>query len=178
MMEDYNYLLKISIVGDHKVGKLSLTQINAKSGFEENYRMTTGADIYSKTISMDIGGRLEGVRLIIWVTSSAKWMNSIISMYIKGSDGLILIFDLTNRDSFKHLVSWIYEILKYRKRETSIILVGNKCDLVDERNVPKKEVDLFRKTFKLEYFETSNKNGNEVNEVFYTLTRLILANLA
>ena len=175
-MEDYNYLLKITIVGDHKVGKLSLTQITARSGFEENYRMTTGVDIYSKTISTDINGRPERVRLIIWVTSSAKWMNSITSMYIKGSDGLILIFDLTNRISFKHLVSWIYEIQKYRKRKIPTILVGNKSDLVDEREVVKNEIELFRKTFKLEYIKTSAKTDKGVDDAFYTLTRLILAN--
>lgn len=176
-MEEECAIFKIVVAGINKVGKTCMTQSFTEPCLHENLRTATGVDIYKKTITIDTLESQIKVTLQIWVLGSQESFSSLRKLYYEGALGYILVFDLTNRDSFKALVSWIYELQKYRKRDTPIVLVGNKRDLVDERKVAKIGVDLFRKTFKLEYFETSAKTGEGVDDVFDTLTRLILVNI-
>jgi len=177
MEEEWDHLWKIIVAGKNKVGKATLTHSFTEPCLYENHRTSTGGDVYVKTTNIDTLERRIKIKLQIWVIGSQERFSSIRSMYYQGASGYILVFDLTNLDSFKNLVSWIYEIQNYRRQDTPIILVGNKRDLVDQRNVTKNEIELFRKTFKLEYYETSAKTGESVDHIFYTLNRLILANI-
>jgi small GTP-binding protein len=176
MADEIEQIFKIIVAGKNKVGKTCLTQSFTTPYLHENTRTSLEVDIYKKTITIDTLESQRKVTLQIWVLGSQESFNSLRKLYYEGTIGFILVFDLTNRDSFKDLVSWTYELLKYRKRDTPVVLVGNKRDLVDKREVAKNEIELFRKTFKLEYFETSAKTGKGVDDAFYTLTRLILAN--
>lgn len=173
-MEDIR-IFKILVVGDNKVVKNALSNNFTYINSQTEYRMSTGVELYKKIVAIDSIDTPKSCTLQIWVLNGRESFSSLRKLYYQGALGFILVFDLTNRDSFKNLISWIYEILKYRKQDTPIVLVGNKLDL-DKREVIKNEVDLFRKTFKLEYFETSAKTGEGVDDVFDTLTRLILVN--
>ena len=116
MEEEWDHLWKIIVAGKNKVGKTSLTQGFTEPCFNENLRTTTGVDLYTKTITIDTLESRIKARLQIWVIGSQESFIFLRKLYYQGTLGFILVFDLTNLDSFKDLVSWIYEILKYRNR--------------------------------------------------------------
>ena len=96
------------------------------------------------------------------------------SMYYRGALGILLIFDLTNNESFKHLPNWIEEIRYCLKKEIPILLIGNKCDLPNERVVSYGDIEEFAKKYNLYYMETSAKSEEKAGDCFTVITHLIL----
>ena len=163
MAEEYNYLFKTMMVGD----------FYAKDFFAEDY-MTIGVDFHTKMIIIDtIEGPIR-CKLHIWVINSHERFKSIRSMYYRGSQGAILVFDLESPFSFENLPLWIHEIKANVRPEIPILLVGNKSDLIDKRAVFRDEIDRFRQEFNLNYIETSAKTGDRVKECFYTLACMMV----
>jgi len=175
MAEEYNYLIKTIVIGNPSVGKATLMRSIAKGFFQEDYSMTIGVNFHTKTIDLETEGGPKRCKLQLWVLGGQERFSYIRPMYYRGSLGVILIFDLTNTDSFEHLPIWIHEIRENVKLEIPILLVGNKSDLFDQRAVSRDEIDRFRKKFNLKYIEISAKTGDFVEKCFYTLTCLMLA---
>ena len=174
MSEEYDFLLKSMVFGDGGVGKTTLALRFVKPFFSEDYIMTTGLDLYTKTILMDTTEGSIRCKLQLWVISSQERFSSIRQMYYRGSLGAILVFDLTNPSSFEHLPQWIHEVRENVKLEIPVLLVGNKSDLIDKRAVLRSEIDRFRQKFNLNYIETSAKTGDRVKECFYTLACMMV----
>ncbi|MFX1327654.1 MAG: GTP-binding protein [Promethearchaeota archaeon] len=131
-------------------------------------------DFHVKTIAIDSDEGPIRAKLQIWDTGGQERFSSIRPMYYRGSLGALLIFDLTNSDSFEHLPQWIEEVRANVKSEIPLLLVGNKSDLVDQKAVSLDEINHFTRNFNLYYMETSAKTGEGVGDCFYILACLMI----
>jgi Ras-related protein Rab-11A len=169
----HDHFFNAVIVGDKGVGKSALKLRFSRGIFDEKYRMTIGADFYTRTMSINTDIGLIRVNLYVWETSRQERFDSIRPMIYRGSLGALVIFDLTNPSSFAHLPQWIEEVRSNVKTEIPIILVGNKCDLADQRAISLEEINSFTQDYKLYYMETSAKTGESVGYCFYVLASLM-----
>ena len=174
MAEEYDFLFKSIVVGDGGVGKTALTLRFSKGFFTEDYKMTIGVDFHVKTISIDASEGPIKCKLQLWDTGGQERFSSIRPMYYRGSLGTVLVFDLTNSESFGHLPQWIQEVRANIKADIPVLLVGNKSDLVDQRAVSAEDVSKFTRDFNLYYMETSAKTGDGVGDCFYILACLMI----
>jgi small GTP-binding protein len=158
---------KIVIVGMTTVGKSSLVQRLVQGTFVEDNTATCGADFYTYSIPLDN----ETVRLQIWDTAGQERFRAISKQYFRNSVGAILVFDLTNLSSFEALGLWLNDLQTHCLPNSYVLLVGNKADLVQERQVGSHEIKEFADRNQLETVETSALNGKGVKEAF---TRLAL----
>ena len=153
---------KIIFTGDTCVGKTSIINSIMGQKFSAEYEPSIGVDFFSKTIRYK--GKL--IKLQIWDSAGQEKFRSLIPNYIRGSSLIFLIFDVSKKESFQHLNEWIDFILNIEKG--NIVIVGNKIDLKDNREVTKEEAEKFCKEVKYEYFEVSAKEGTNINNLLYT----------
>ena len=164
------YQFKIILVGDSNVGKTSL--INRFMGFEfqENYACTINADFKIKSLSID---QLTGAELTVWDTCGQEKFRAMTRQYFKDSHGVILVYDVSNDNSFKGLNSWLNEIKNNTKNDVSIVLVANKIDLND-RKISQKEGNDYASKNGLIYVETSSKEGINIDTPFENVANDII----
>lgn len=154
--------LKILIIGESFVGKSCLLLRFTDETFENIFMPTVGVDYKTKIIDID-GSR---VKLQIWDTAGQKKFRAITKAYYRGANGILLVFDISRRETFSQTRDWI-DSIKEADQSIDIILVGNKCDL--ERDVTREEAEDFAKQFDIRYFETSAKDNTNVEEAFMYL---------
>ena len=154
--------IRIVMLGDTAVGKTSL--MNAFLGLEFSPIMTSniGVDKNETKLKMKDGNE---IKLIIWDTAGQERFHSIATSTLKSSQGIIVSFDLTSESTFKGVTKWLHDIKETNDR-IPIVLFGNKCDLINERQVQNEDIKAFAKTNKLEYFETSAKENINIKEGF------------
>ena len=154
---------KIIFCGDAGVGKTSIINSIMGQKFSPEYEPSIGVDFFSKTVRYK--GRL--IKLQIWDSAGQEKFRSLIPNYIRGSSLIFLIFDVSKKISFEHLTDWIKFITNIEKGGITIV-VGNKIDLKDNREVEQEEAEKFCKENKYEYFEVSAKDGTNINNMLYT----------
>ena len=110
----------------------------------------------------------------IWDTAGQERFKNIQASYYKGANGILVVYDITNRESFEHLNSWLIEIEKNGNKNVYKLLIGNKSDLEEKREIKKEEGEEFASINGLEFFETSAKENYHVQEAFITLARDII----
>ena len=110
----------------------------------------------------------------IWDTAGQERFKNIQASYYKGANGILVVYDITNKESFEHLNSWLIEIEKNGNKNVYKLLIGNKSDLEEQRAIKKEEGEEFASINGLEFFETSAKENYQVQEAFITLTRDII----
>ena len=172
--DEYDYLIKIIVVGDNGVGKNALTLQFSKSFSPKDYRMTIGVNFHIKTIPIETKEGPIKVRLQLWDMGDQVQFRSLRPLYYRDSLGAVLVFDLTNPSSFEHLPQWIEDVRYHVKSEIPLLIVGNKSDLINQRHISLKEINAFTRIFNVYYMETSAKTGEGVDDCFYTLACLIL----
>ena len=162
---------KILILGDTQVGKSCFLTRYADNSFQDEYLSTIGMDYKIKNYQAEDGST---IKLYIWDTAGQDRFRSITRNYYKGADGIILIYDITKKDTFENVRNWINNIKDEAPDRVVLILVGNKVD--DERNrvVPKSEGEEIAKEFNLPFFECSAKSDINVTPVFDTLIKKII----
>ena len=134
--KDHDYLMKVVLLGNASVGKSSLMVRFADDEFKETYIATIGVDFRFKTINVD-GQR---VKIQIWDTAGQEKFRTITSLYYKGSDAIVLVYDITDPKSFKEIENyWIDEIKKNVQDVPVCVLLGNKSDLAAQRQVFKED---------------------------------------
>ena len=116
------------------------------------------------------------MKLQIWDTAGQERFRSIQASYYKGANGILVVYDITNRKSFENLNSWLIEIEKNGNKNVYKLLIGNKSDLEDERKVSKEEGKEFAEINGMEFFETSAKEDYQVQDAFIQLTRDVIRN--
>jgi small GTP-binding protein len=162
--------LKIIIVGSGRAGKTSIVQRFANNVFNEDVAITVGVEFAQK--SLDVEGQY--VTLQLWDTAHEEKFRRIIHGYFRGVKGVILVFDLTDRNSFNGLDEWLTEVSALCDPTAARILVGNKLDLTGRRKVTRDEAETFAKLHQLLYFETSARSGENIQEAFYGIAALNL----
>ena len=170
---EYDFLFKAIACGDGGVGKTALTIRFTKGFFEENYKMTIGVDFHIKTIDIQTMEGIKRCKLQLWDTGGQERFSSVRPMYYRGALGALLVFDLTNYESFEHLPNWIEEIKSNSRADIPMLLIGNKSDLVNERIVSESDIKAFSQKFGLYYLETSAKSGEKVSDCFAVLGYLM-----
>lgn len=135
---------------------------------------TIGVDFKIRTIEVD--GKI--IKLQIWDTAGQERFKTITSSYYKGAHGIIVTYDITDRDSFAKVSEWMSEVDRHAQENISRILVGNKKDLEDKREVPYQEAQELAGHFNVRFLETSAKESVNVEEAFTLMTREIKAKVA
>uniref|UniRef100_A0A2P2HZH6 Ras-related protein Rab-35 n=1 Tax=Hirondellea gigas TaxID=1518452 RepID=A0A2P2HZH6_9CRUS len=169
MNREYDHLLKLLIIGDSGVGKSSLLLRFADNTFTGNYINTIGVDFKIRTLDVD-GQR---VKLHIWDTAGQERFRTITSTYYRGTHGVIVVYDITNGESFANVKRWLHEI-DQNCEVVNKILVGNKNDCPDRKVVLYDDAHRFADQMGISLFETSAKNNINVDEMFLTVTRMVL----
>ena len=170
---EYEYLFKILLIGNSNVGKSSLFLRFVDEIWKENFVPTIGVDFKIKSIKIDN----KTIKLQIWDTAGQERFRSILSSYYKGANGILLLYDITNVNSFKSLSNWLIEIEKNSSKNVKKILIGNKCDLNELRKIPINKGKEFADTYNMKFIETSAKNNVNINECFNILGKELINNI-
>ncbi|KAH9993823.1 ras-domain-containing protein [Russula vinacea] len=154
---------KIVLLGDQSVGKTSLITRFMYDTFDNTYQATIGIDFLSKTLYLDD----RTVRLQLWDTAGQERFRSLIPSYIRDSTVAIVVFDITNRQSFLSTTKWIDDVRSERGNDVMVVLVGNKADLSDKRRqVTLEEATAKAQELSIMFMETSAKAGHNVKSLF------------
>jgi len=167
--KDYDHLFKLLIIGDSGVGKSSLLVRFADNQFTGNYITTIGVDFKIRTI--EING--ERVKLQIWDTAGQERFRTITSTYYRGTHGVIVVYDVSSGESFANVKRWLHEI-DANCDVVNRILVGNKNDDPDRKVVLTEDARRFADQMGIQLFETSAKDNINVEEMFRSITTLVL----
>ena len=167
---NYQYIFKLILIGNSGVGKSCILQRYLKHTFEESYKSTIGVDFLMKWIL--VNGKT--VKLKLRDTAGQEKYKSMVSSYYRGANVALIVFDITNHKSFESLPNWIEHFYKNGPEQKNIILIGNKKDLEEKRQVTQEEAETFSETNNMIYFETSAKDGDNIDHVFnYTAEKLL-----
>ena len=170
-LEDNTIYLKILIIGDSNVGKTSLFLNYCENDFPESYLATIGVEYKIKKIKKN--GLI--VQLQIWDTAGQERFKSITKSFYHGANGILFVYDITNRKSFLNIKEWLKDV-ENKNTNFKKILVGNKIDLKEKNKIINKEDEIYAKTKKIYRIETSAKYGTNVDEAFNKLIDLIFEN--
>ena len=170
MEEEYDYIFKVLLVGNSDVGKSSLILRYVDQIWNDVFVPTIGVDFKVKSLEIEN----KSIKLQIWDTAGQERFRNVISSYFKGAHGILLIFDITSRDSFKELENWLAEVEKNASTQILKILIGNKCDLEEEREISKDEGEAFAMRNGMQYIETSTKINTNCNESFEDLAKIMI----
>ncbi|XP_047510594.1 ras-related protein Rab-8A [Pieris napi] len=170
MALDFSATYKLLVLGDSNVGKTCIVHRYCDERYYDIYISTIGIDFKQKIINLD------GVpiKLQIWDTAGQERFRTLTTAYYRGAMGIILMYDITNLESFNHLSYWLRNIQEYASPDVIKVLVGNKSD-VNENNraVPKERGQKIADDFDMPFFEVSCKNNINIEEAFLTLARKI-----
>jgi len=162
---------KILILGDSTVGKTCFLTRYTDNTFQEEYLASIGMDYKIKSYEKEDGN---SIKLYIWDTAGQDRFRSITRNYYKGADGIILIYDITNEESFNNVKNWINSIKEEAPDKVVIILVGNKVDDEENRKIKKEKGEKISQEFKLPFFECSAKADINVNSAFEALIKKLI----
>ena len=158
---------KIVVLGDISVGKTSILSRFRYGVFEPEYMPTLGIDFFSQNLFYED----KTIRLILWDTAGEERFRSLIPSYLKNADCIIIVFDITNKDSFNSLNKWLTDSKNNASEGTIYIICGNKSDLKEKRTVNENEIDEYIKKNELIYVECSAKNGEGIKDLFNTVAK-------
>jgi len=171
--DDCDYLLKLVVIGDANVGKSSLVLRCVSSTYHDGYRSTIGLDYKIKRLVVD--GK--HIKICIWDTAGQERFKAVTSSYYRDADGIIVVYDITNQTSFSHVKSWMQEIEKRAKSNVNVLLVGNKNDRLEEREVFFECGKSYAEERGIPFLETSAKNAMNVELAIYTMAKDIKTRL-
>ena len=160
--ENFDYLFKYIIIGDANVGKSNLLLRFSYGEFREEYQVTIGVEFGAKNVQI----RDQTYRVQIWDTTGQENYRSITRNYYKNSACALLVYDITKRESFNNINTWIEECKNQTAKTIFLVLVGNKSDLENQREVSVEEGQELAEKLGIPFFESSAKTGKNVNEIF------------
>lgn len=165
----HRYVFKYIIIGDMGVGKSCLMQRFTEQRYKSDLPHTIGVEFGS--VIVDVNG--EAVKLQIWDTAGQERFRSVTRGYYRGSAGALLVFDVTRRATFAHISSWLADARSNTNPHAIMMLIGNKTDLDDQREVSYEEAAKFAEDNNMLFVECSAKNGDNVDQAFLATARKI-----
>lgn len=174
MNPEYDYLFKLLLIGDSGVGKSCLLLRFADDSYLESYISTIGVDFKIRTVELD--GKT--IKLQIWDTAGQERFRTITSSYYRGAHGIIVVYDVTDQESFNNVKQWLNEIDRYASENVNKLLVGNKCDLTAKKVVDYQTAKAFADEIGIPFLETSAKNATNVEQAFMTMAAEIKNRMA
>ncbi|KAG6820560.1 hypothetical protein H0H93_015080 [Arthromyces matolae] len=166
---EYDYLFKLLLIGDSGVGKSCLLLRFADDTYTESYISTIGVDFKIRTIELE--GKT--VKLQIWDTAGQERFRTITSSYYRGAHGIIVVYDVTDNETFTNVKQWLQEIDRYASEGVNKLLVGNKSDLTGKKVVEYSVAKEFADQLGIPFLETSAKNATNVEQAFLTMAKQI-----
>ena len=161
--EIYDYLFKVVLIGDSGVGKSNLLMRYTKGDFNIESKTTIGVEFATKTIKTQSNNVIKAQ---IWDTAGQERYRAITNAYYRGAVGALLVYDVTSMKSFMHVSDWLKELKQFADTNIVILLVGNKTDLKDKREVKKEEAAAYADTHHLAFIETSALDCSNVDLAF------------
>jgi len=169
MTTEYDYLFKLLLIGDSGVGKSCLLLRFADDTYTDSYISTIGVDFKIRTVDLDT----KTIKLQIWDTAGQERFRTITSSYYRGAHGIIIVYDITDKESFDNVRQWLFEIDRYASENVCKLLVGNKSDLANKRAVEFEAAKSFADELNIPFLETSAKNATNVEQAFLTMAAQI-----
>ncbi|CAO3684742.1 unnamed protein product [Rhizopus stolonifer] len=160
---------KLVFLGEQSVGKTSLITRFMYDTFDSTYQATIGIDFLSKTLYLDD----KTVRLQLWDTAGQERFRSLIPSYIRDSSAAVIVYDTSSKDTFKNTTKWVDDVRAERGNEAIVVLVGNKTDLNDTREVTTAEGEKRAKELNVMFIETSAKAGYNVKSLFRKIAQAL-----
>ena len=161
----YDMIFKIVLIGDTSVGKTNILSKYLSNEFDPDSKATVGVEFGTKDFK--IGNNI--VKVQIWDTAGQERYRSITNAYYKGAKGSLLVYDITNPKTFESLDKWISDLKTNAEEKISIVLIGNKTDLEDQRKITTEQGKEKAEFYKLAFIETSALNGNNIEKAFNEL---------
>ena len=162
--------IKIMTLGNTKVGKTNFILKYTEDKFEESHISTIGLDFKIKKVEINN----KHYQLLLFDTAGQERYKSIALNIIKDAHGILLMYDITDKTTFDSIPDWIQSIKDLKGDDFPLILLGNKIDLEEERNISKEEGQKFADKIGIQFFETSNKNGINIQEAGLALIKKII----
>jgi Ras-related protein Rab-11A len=163
-MEEDNYemMFKVVLVGDSFVGKTNIMSKYLKNEFHEDSKATVGVEFGSKQFN------IEGhtIKAQIWDTAGQERYKAITSAYYKGAKGAFIVYDITRKQSFESVERWVTDVTSVADKKISIVLIGNKSDLEDQRQVTKEQAEEKANKLEVAFLETSAFSGDNLDKAF------------
>ena len=173
---DFEFPLKVIVIGDTCVGKTNFIFRFVENRFSLNYVSTVGFDYRSKIITLPKSKKK--VKLQIWDTAGQERYNAVNKNLFQKVQGVIIMYDITNRASFENINKWLY-LLSQNVSDKAKILVGSKLDLSEEKRIiTEEEGQNLADKNNMPFYETSSKTGENVEKIFFTLAQNIYENLS
>ena len=160
---NFDYSFKYIIIGDAYVGKSNLLLRYAHGQFKDDYQLTIGVEFAAKNVKI----RGKTYRIQIWDTAGQESFRSITRGYYKSSVCALVVYDISNKESFNNISTWIEDCKNQSPKTIFFVLVGNKSDLEDKRQVSTEEGQELAEKYGIPFYETSAKTGTNINEIFF-----------
>ncbi|TXT66770.1 MAG: Small GTP-binding domain protein [Promethearchaeota archaeon] len=160
------YAFKLILGGDGGVGKTSMVHRFVENSFQQDYKATIGTSIMKKECNFE--GLESSVRFVIWDLAGQTQFRRIRKSYLANAEAGILVFDVTRHKTYENIQNW-YEEIKEVTPKISLLLVGNKIDLEDQREVNREEGEALAEEIEVSYVETSAKTGENIDDAFRML---------
>ncbi|XP_053821795.1 ras-related protein Rab-8A isoform X2 [Vidua chalybeata] len=173
MAKTYDYLFKLLLIGDSGVGKTCALFRFSEDAFNATFISTIGIDFKIRTIELD-GKR---IKLQIWDTAGQERFRTITTAYYRGAMGIMLVYDITNEKSFENIRNWVRNIEEHASPDVEKMILGNKCDANDKRQVSREQGEKLAASFGIKFMETSAKANINIENAFFTLARDIKAKM-
>uniref|UniRef100_A0A2K6VUI2 Uncharacterized protein n=1 Tax=Onchocerca volvulus TaxID=6282 RepID=A0A2K6VUI2_ONCVO len=168
---EIDYSFTVMLIGDSCCGKTCLLiRFKDNTFLNNNFISTVGIDYRNKLVEVDKAK----VKLQIWDTAGQERFLAITTTYYRGADALLLVYDLTNRQTFNNIRDWLARIKENAKETVLIILVGNKMDLQSNREVKYEEGRQLAEAYNIAFIETSAKSGQNVQKTFQEVARKLV----
>ena len=170
--KEYDLLFKLILIGDSYVGKSNILLKYLKNQFNENSKTTVGLEFGTKNIIINN----KRIKIQIWDTAGQERYRSITSAYYKGAKGALIVYDITRKNTFDNIDKWITDLKLNGDKNICIIILGNKYDLIDKREINKNDGIKKAEMYKTAFLETSALNGDNISKAFDELIEQIVIN--
>jgi len=163
----YDYLIKLMLIGDSGVGKSSLLLRFSDDTFDTSATPTIGIDFKLRTIELDN----KRIKLQLLDTAGQERFRTITTAHYRNAMGILLVYDVTKEETFNNIHDWLKNIEKHTTGPINKLLIGNKCDMADKREVSTERGKALAAELGMGFYETSAKTKESVEDAFYALTR-------